>query len=300
MERFLPMLAVQSQPFDSAEHQFEVKWDGVRAVAAVEAGCWNVWGRELADYTQRYPELDVLRRLPAGTVLDGELVLLRSGRADLQELMRRHQLAGARKIQEASRRLPATYMVFDLVYHGGQPLWGRPLVERRELLAELLGQHPDQGLVLSEGVAGSGRTFFDKVVQQGHEGIMAKHLQSRYLPGRRVQAWRKIKPFQSIPSVVIGYTSSRQGIHSLLVAATVQGALHYVAELTSGFSHDVRWQLARLLQTRPRPEPVVPCARKQAIWVEPDVFCEVRFLEWTPHGRLRGAHFRGLLDHVVE
>lgn len=97
MERFLPMLAVQSQPFDSAEHLFEVKWDGVRAVAAVEAGHWNVWGRELADYTQRYPELDPLRRLPSGTVLDGELVLLRSGRADLQELMRRHQLVGAQK-----------------------------------------------------------------------------------------------------------------------------------------------------------------------------------------------------------
>jgi len=296
MERFLPMLAVQSQPFDSAEHLFEVKWDGVRAVAAVEAGHWNVWGRELADYTQRYPELDVLRRLPAGTVLDGELVLLRSGRADLQALMRRHQLAGARKIQEASRRLPATYMVFDLVYHGGRPLWGRPLAERRELLAELLSQHPDHGLVLSEGVTGSGRTFFEKVVQQGHEGVMAKHLQSRYLPGRRVQAWSKIKPFKIIPCVIIGYMPSRQGIHSLLVAATEQGELQYVAELTSGFSLGEKWQLARLVQSRVRPQPVVPCARKRAIWIDPEIFCQVRFLEWTPHGRLRGAHFRGLLD----
>jgi ATP-dependent DNA ligase len=296
MERFLPMLAVQSQPFDSAEHLFEVKWDGVRAVAAVEAGHWNVWGRELADYTQRYPELDPLRRLPSGTVLDGELVLLRSGRADLQELMRRHQLVGARKIQEASRRLPATYMIFDLVYHGGRPLWGRPLAERRLFLAELLDQYPGHGLVLSEGVAGSGRTFFDKVVEQGHEGVMAKHLQSRYLPGRRVQAWRKIKPFQSIPCVVIGYTPSCEGIHSLLVAATSQGVLGYVAELTSGFSQEQRWQLARLVQTRQRPRPVVPCGRKRANWVEPEIFCQVRFLEWTPHGRLRGAHFRGLLD----
>jgi ATP-dependent DNA ligase len=158
------------------------------------------WGRELADYTPRYPELDVLQRLPAGTVLDGELVLLRSGRADLQELMRRHQLAGARKIQEASRRLPATYVVFDLVYHGGRPLWGRPLVERRELLAELLDQHPDHGLVLSDGVAGSGRTFFDKVVQQGHEGVMAKHLKSRYLPGRRVQAGARSNPSSRSPA----------------------------------------------------------------------------------------------------
>jgi ATP-dependent DNA ligase len=83
------------------------------------------------------------------------------------------------------------------------------------------------GLVLSEGVAGSGRTFFDKVVEQGHEGVMAKHLQSRYLPGRRVQAWRKIKPFQSVPCVVISYTPSFDGIHNLLVAATAQGVLRY-------------------------------------------------------------------------
>ncbi|HUY36507.1 MAG TPA: hypothetical protein VMV69_27475 [Pirellulales bacterium] len=59
--------------------------------------------------------------------------------------MRRHQLVGARKIQEAGRYLPATYMVFDLVYHGGRPLWGRPLAERRALLAELLDQHPATG-----------------------------------------------------------------------------------------------------------------------------------------------------------
>lgn len=188
-------------------------------------------------------------------------------------------------------------MVFDLVYHGGRPLLGRPLAERRERLAELLSQHPDHGLIFSEGVVGSGCVFFEKVVQQGHEGVMAKHLQSRYLPGRRVQAWRKIKPFQSIPCVVIGYTPSREGIHSLLVAATEHGTLRYVAELTSGFSQDVRWQLARLVRTRPRLEPVVPCARKRANWIEPEIYCEVRFLEWTSHSRLRGAHFRGLLDH---
>jgi ATP-dependent DNA ligase len=64
-----------------------------------------------------------------------------------------------------------------------------------------------------------------------------------------------------------------------------------VAELTSGFSQDQRWQLARLVQTRQRPKPVVTWT----IWVEPEIFCQVRFLEWTPHGRLRGAHFRGLL-----
>ena len=66
LPRLLPMLAVPAQPFDSAECSFELKWDGIRALAAVDKGGWRLWGRERADYTARYPELDVLRRLPPG------------------------------------------------------------------------------------------------------------------------------------------------------------------------------------------------------------------------------------------
>src|SRR5260370_26108016 len=72
----LPMLATPARPFDSPEYSFEVKWDGVRALAAVEAGGWRLWGRGAADYTARYPELAVFRRWPAGTLVDGRLVTL--------------------------------------------------------------------------------------------------------------------------------------------------------------------------------------------------------------------------------
>jgi ATP dependent DNA ligase domain len=88
--RPLPMLATASLPFDSEEYTFEVKWDGVRALAAVELDHWELWGRRGVDYTARYPELAVLRRLPAGTVVDGELVVLRQGRADLAALLHHH------------------------------------------------------------------------------------------------------------------------------------------------------------------------------------------------------------------
>jgi bifunctional non-homologous end joining protein LigD len=68
------MLAVPAAPFDAPDYSFEVKWDAIRALAAVEATAWRLWGRQRADYTARYPELEVLRRLPSGTLLDGELV----------------------------------------------------------------------------------------------------------------------------------------------------------------------------------------------------------------------------------
>ena len=84
---FPPMLAVAAEPFDSPEHLFEVKWDGVRALAAVECGGWRLWGRQQADYQPRYPEMDVLRRFPTGTVVDGELVALCQGRADLPRVV---------------------------------------------------------------------------------------------------------------------------------------------------------------------------------------------------------------------
>src|SRR5947209_19862974 len=98
---FAPMLAVPAPPFDAPDYVFEIKWDGVRALAAVEADGWRLWGRGLADYTARYPELAVLQRLPAGTLVDGELVALRDGRADLAHLLRRHQLVDAIKVRQA-------------------------------------------------------------------------------------------------------------------------------------------------------------------------------------------------------
>jgi hypothetical protein len=87
------MLAVPAAPFDSPEYSFEYKWDGIRALAAVETAGWRLWGRKQADYTARYPELDVLRRLPAGTLVDGEMVACAAdGRPDLPALLRRHAL----------------------------------------------------------------------------------------------------------------------------------------------------------------------------------------------------------------
>jgi hypothetical protein len=87
LPQILPMLAVPAAPFDASDYVSEVKWDEVRALAAVEGGGWRLWGRGRSDYTDRYPELAVLARLPAETLVDGELVVLHEGRADLARLL---------------------------------------------------------------------------------------------------------------------------------------------------------------------------------------------------------------------
>jgi bifunctional non-homologous end joining protein LigD len=172
--RLLPMLATASAPFDAEEYSFEVKWDGVRALASVAQDHWCLWGRHGADYTARYPELAVLARLPAGTVVDGELVVWRDGRADFPALLRRHQ-----RQRIASATPVVAYVLFDLLSLRGQSLLKETLARRRAQLRELLARVTEPLLVYSDGVAGCGREFFARVVAQGHEGVMAKRQASR-------------------------------------------------------------------------------------------------------------------------
>src|SRR5262249_41580211 len=131
LPRLLPMLAVPAGPFDSPDYCFELKWDGMRSLAAVDKGGWRLWGRERAGYTGRYPELDVLRRLPAGTLVDGELVALDAhGRAALPQLLRRHGLIDPWRIRQARRWCAVRYVVFDVLYDAERCLLHEPLARR--------------------------------------------------------------------------------------------------------------------------------------------------------------------------
>src|SRR5205807_9652928 len=87
----------------------------------------------------------------------------------------------------------------------GCTLLGQPLQARRALLQELLARWQEPRLQFSEGMVGPGRVFFEQAVRQGQEGIMAKHLCSRYLAGQRSACWLKIKPARRLPCVIIGY-----------------------------------------------------------------------------------------------
>jgi bifunctional non-homologous end joining protein LigD len=290
----LPMLATSAQPFDSAEHLYEVKWDGVRALAAVTADHWQVWGRECADYTARYPELEVLRRLPAGTIVDGELIVLRDGLPDLPAILRRHPLVRPDQIRHASRLDPVRYMLFDLLAWRGRSLLGEPLSCRRAALAELGAGLTESVVAISEGVIGAGKDFFARVVQQGHEGVVAKHLASVYHPGKRSSAWRKIKPVHILPCVIIGYTAGPQGMESLVVAAVWEGCLRYAATLKRGLGR-LATESARRLASLARAQPIVPCP-DSAVWIDPVQYCQVRFRSRMRDGRLQDAVFVSFLE----
>ena len=291
----LPMLATSARPFDADDYVFEVKGDGIRALAAVTADHWQLWGRGCADYTSRYPDLEVLRRLPAGTVVDGELVVLRQGLPDLHALLHRHSLVRPEQIRHASRVLPVHYVLFDLLALRGRSLLAEPLNVRRAALAELVHGLQEPVLDYSEGVIGPGQELFTRVVRQGHEGVVAKHLTSRYTPGKRSPAWQKMKPVQALPCLIFGYTSDQKGVQCLLVAAVWEGSLRYAAALTRGVSGRWQTELLRKLAPLRRAGPYVTCPRR-AVWVEPELYCRVQYRRRTKDGLLQDAAFGGLLE----
>jgi ATP-dependent DNA ligase len=195
LPQILPMLAVAGKPFDSPEYCFEIKYDGVRALAAVDEAGLRLWGRRRADYTARYPELDVLRRLPAETLVDGELVAFDAdGRPDLRWLSRRHGLTDSWRIRQARHWCPVRYVLFDLLYYTGHCLMREPLVRRREVLAEICEKLRAPEVECSPAVIRSGIELYQAAVVAGHEGVMAKQLRSVYRPGKRSVCWRKVKP----------------------------------------------------------------------------------------------------------
>jgi ATP-dependent DNA ligase len=188
-----PMLPKPADgPFDSDEHVFEPRWGGRRALAFVEPDqpqgrprlrLLDEAGRDLAPHLpELWNLLDLVTEGPA--ILDGEIVVpSREGRMDEDAL-------SGRLADGQATGLGPVYLAFDLLWAAGRPLLAEPLARRRERLARAVRASPS--LVLLPGVVGDGQDLFRAVSQQGLRGVMARHLRSPYLPGRRSELWRWI------------------------------------------------------------------------------------------------------------
>ncbi|MCL6635800.1 MAG: ATP-dependent DNA ligase, partial [Peptococcaceae bacterium] len=199
-----PMLAVSAEPFDSAEHLFEVKWDGYRGLAYLNGGT-VLRSRNLLDLTGMFPELAGLhgkvKELPA--ILDGEIVALENGRPSFAALQSRGRTGGLKGAACAPAGGPAVFIAFDILYSGGRSVMKMPLAERKRLLEETV--EPGEEVILSRYVLRNGRAFYDLCVERGLEGVVAKRLDSIYLPGRRSSHWLKFRHTREADLVICGY-----------------------------------------------------------------------------------------------
>jgi ATP-dependent DNA ligase len=169
-----PMLAVEViEPFDSDAHLFEIKWDGIRCLAFIDAGRVHLQSRELIDITGQFPELDGMAGLADGTILDGELSM-RGAVPCLGDVQSRVQVRDGNRIQLLSRSSAVVFVVFDLLYLHGESIMAKPLIERRCRLEETVNDFKAAPVALSEVVLTQGRDLFAAAVKLRQEGIMAK------------------------------------------------------------------------------------------------------------------------------
>jgi bifunctional non-homologous end joining protein LigD len=307
-EKVVPMLArLDDLPRDQEKWAFEVKWDGVRALAYSEPGRLRFEARSGNDITKRYPELHRLNRALSShsAILDGEIVAFDDkGRPSFGRLQHRMHIASEAQAKRLSKESPVVYVIFDLLWLDGHSVMGLPYTDRRELLdgLDLKGtnwQVPDY-------VAGDGRDLQEATRAQGLEGIVAKRLDSTYEPGRRSAAWRKIKNTQRVEAVICGWMPGegrrRERIGALLVAVEADdGHLRYAGRVGTGFTDRELDSLGELLRPLVRDE--VPWRHgpkppREAVLVEPRHIAEVEFIEWTSEGVLRAPSYKGLRDDV--
>jgi bifunctional non-homologous end joining protein LigD len=291
-----PMLAKPGGPFDSKEYLFEIKWDGTRTLAFIESGKARLFNRRRVEMTARYPELSLLDCFPDGTVLDGEMVVLQNGKPDFGLLLSREQARSPLRIRLLSQAAPATYIVFDLLYLGHACLMRQSLQQRRRKLDNLVRKHGHGRVILSDAVPGEhGRAYFAEACRSGLEGVVAKRKDSLYLPGRRTSDWIKIKRSEVLECAIIGFEpSGKRDFRSLFLAALQEGQMRFVGKVGTGFDANLRRRLNELLWNSIRPGPWVSC-KIRGLWVEPGLYCRVKYLEQTARGELRSPVFLELI-----
>jgi len=292
-----PMLAtLVDQPFDRAGWTFEIKWDGYRAIAEINQKV-KLYSRNLQPFNQKYqPVVKALQKIKHQVVLDGEIVVVdNQGRSHFQSLQNYAQTGDGQ----------LNYFVFDLLYLNGYDLRSRPLLERKQLLQNLLSRYSLQSSLVqySDHVIQKGKAFFRQAVKQGLEGIMAKDGQSFYEAGRRTLNWLKIKTHRRQEAVIAGFTqprSSRKYFGALVLGVyDDHDQLIYVGHTGTGIDQKglqyIYRRLQPLIQHR-SPFAVTPKTNMPATWVKPKLVCEVEFTEWTEHGQMRHPSFQGLRE----
>lgn len=281
---------------------YEMKWDGQRALAYLDGAQVRLLSRNERDITATYPEFAALASALDGrrALVDGEIVAMAGGVPSFSALQERMHANDA-QAQALVSRVPATYFVFDVLHVDGQSMLRVPYAQRREILGALQLNGPSWHTPPSfSGVAGADVLAVSQ--RQGLEGVIAKRMDSAYLPGARSPDWRKAKHARHTEAVVGGWRPGkglREGkIGSLLLGVYDEAGLVYAGRVGTGFDERTLDMLSsRMTPLASDNSPFLDVPRdvvREARWVRPELVVDVEFTAWTDDGRLRHPTYRGL------
>lgn len=303
-EGLKPMLAtLVDEPFDSDAWSFEVKWDGYRALAYLgKEKNTELLSRNAKSFNEKYYSIyELLTALKLDAVFDGEIVVLNSaGISDFGALQNWRSEADGELV----------YYVFDLLWYNGHDLRGLAIEKRQAILAAVLPVDDDR-LRISNVFRDSGTDFFKAASEMGLEGIIAKKLDSTYSSGLRSTEWLKVKVHKRQEVIIAGYTRNEDTpklFSSLLLAVYSDKKLQYAGKVGTGFSvsdQQYMMSLFKPLVIKDSPFDAVPDVNKPsrfrpnppsavAVWLKPELVCEVAFAEITSDGVFRHPSFQGM------
>ena len=299
--RLGPMLATIGEgAFSDPNWLFEIKWDGVRALAWIADGTLTLRSRNGQDITKRYPELAGLPEAVAASeaILDGEIVALDArGHSDFERLQERmHVRAPSENLLS---QMPVVYYVFDLLYCAGYDLRQAPLLERKQLLQRLL--HTSERFRYADHQLEHGKELFELARENGLEGIVAKRIGSPYVSDRSAN-WVKLKVTKTLDAVVGGWTAARTTaipFGSLLLGLYQGKKLRFIGHVGSGFGEKRLDELAgrlKELEVSACPFEKVPETNEKPTWVSPKLVARVKFSGWTDEHALRHPVFVALRE----
>jgi bifunctional non-homologous end joining protein LigD len=283
--------------------QWEVKWDGMRALLYVARGVLRIESRTQRDVTAGYPELAPLAAALGDrrAVLDGELVALDDdGRPSFQRLQARFGVADRARVERLVAAAPVTLMLFDLLWLDGEKLVDRPLHERRAAL-EQLGLDGERWR--TPAVFDAAGPLIAETKRLGLEGVIGKRLDSTYQPGRRSPNWIKVKNLIRQEVVVAGWVPGEGRREDRIGALVIgvhdgDGALRYAGRVGTGFDDAELRRLAELLAPLRREDSPFTGEQppRSAIFAEPRLVAEIAATEWTRAGTLRHPSYKGLRE----
>ncbi len=293
-EPFYPMEPkTYPRPFDDKNYGFQIKWDGTRILAHIKHGKCELFNRKKNARSKQYPEIcDALSGMFSKNeiILDGEIINLKDGKPNFQQLMRRDRASDKMTIEYLMRLIPVTYIVFDIILLDDRILVDHPFQGRDHLLKSTI--NPCDPVVVTDTFIEKGTSLYSLIIEKGLEGMVAKKLDSLYEIGKKSGSWLKVKNRRQISCSIGGFLADDTQIKSLLLGIKENNELFYIGNAATGMTNEQAKTLFNCLCTLvtdscPFINPPKQHKTNTLRWVQPVYGVRVEYTDFTDEGLLR-------------
>lgn len=285
------LLAEEAEPFDSVDYLFEIKLDGIRCIMYLDENGTEIRNKRNDRLNHTYPELkNIHKQVKKRCILDGELLVLKDGNPNFQEVQRRSLMTNSYKIELASKKFPVSFTAYDILYLDNKQITDLKLTERKSLLNKMVKEN--ESLTISRFIETKGTQLYNMAVQHDLEGIVAKKKDSKYYFDKRSKDWIKIKYLKDEDFIICGYIP-KTPMSSIILGIYHNNAIVNQGHVTIGISND---DFQRIVSTERVSKTYYSSFPddENTIWLAPKLVCSVKYMMRTNTGGLRQPVFKEL------